>query len=145
MLPTSQIDHIFTHFETPHLSHLLPSKDPAGDIPRDNSLQPGDAERQPLLPHSQSSRDVDTTQVVGRKEHAKSFLYRMWSGLKSALNPPLIGGLAAVTVGIIPFLHKLFLSETSPIAAFTVSIEQLGELYTSLQIFVLGGQLYSKR
>jgi auxin efflux carrier family protein len=145
MLPSSQIDHIFTtHFETPHLPHLLPPKDSVEDTPQDNTLRPDDAERQPLLHHSQSSGTVEA-QLEGRKERAKSLLYRTWSGLKAALNPPLIGGLAAVFVGVIPFLHKLFLSDNSPIAAFTVSIEKIGELYTSLQIFVLGGQLYSKR
>lgn len=147
MLPKSQIDHIFTHFETPHLPRQLQSADYAEDSVQETSLQPDDAERQPLLHHRQSIHDAEAPHPEGPKSsgHSQPLLYKIWSGFKSVLNPPLIGGLVAIIVGVIPFLHKLFLSENSPIAAFTVSIAGVGELYTTLQIFVLGGQLYSKR
>lgn len=31
---------------------------------------------------------------------------KIWKGLKKVANPPLVGGVAAVCCGLVPFLHK---------------------------------------
>jgi predicted permease len=97
-----------------------------------------------LLHHSQSSRNTEPPRSARRKERTKLSLHRIWNRVKGVVNPPLIGGIAAIIVGVVPFPHKLILSDNIPLAAITNSIEMLGKLYTALQMFVLGGQLYSK-
>jgi predicted permease len=139
MSPKSQIDHIFSHHENPHVSK------PVDKPPRESSPLPDDPERRPLLQHAQSSQSAERSQFVERTQPTKPLSHRMWSGAKSAFNPPLVGGIAAVIVGAIPFLHKLLLQSDSPLSFITTSIRSLGKLYTALQMFVLGGQLYSKR
>jgi predicted permease len=123
--------HIFSHHETPHLPV---SKDSTSQ--NDSQQNEDDAERAPLLPPGNSG---------SIKQQSKSILSRAWKTVKSALNPPLMGGIAGVIVGVLPFTHKLVFLEHAPLAAITDSIDAIGKLYTALQTFVVGGQLYSKR
>ncbi|KAJ7780572.1 hypothetical protein DFH07DRAFT_1022329 [Mycena maculata] len=61
-----------------------------------------------------------------------------------AINPPLMGGILAILFGIIPFFHtELFGSGIlSPISD---SINNVGKLFSALQMLVLGAHLYSKK
>ncbi|KAK4686566.1 hypothetical protein P7C73_g3558, partial [Tremellales sp. Uapishka_1] len=61
------------------------------------------------------------------------------------MNPPMIGGLAAIIAGVIPFLHKWLFAENAWLSPFSQSIENLGALYAVLQTFVLGAHLKSKK
>jgi predicted permease len=135
--PRAQIDHIFTHHETPHLSHKKDETEIA------NPSSPGppesnDPELQPLLAE-------ESTRSQSDKEQTKSTVQKVWNGIQSVLNPPMIGGLTAVIFGVIPFLRNLILVKDAPLSTIFDSINILGKLYTGLQAFVLGGQLYSKR
>lgn len=79
-------------------------------------------------------------------------------------NPPLVGALLALFIGVrgstpclarselahaffslqvIPPLHSAFLSESGLFyPSITSSLKNIGQLFTALQMFVLGGQLY---
>jgi len=131
------VPHIFTHHETPHLPKPKVEAQ-VDDITRGG---PEDSEYQPLLQRTTSAESPHS----GRTRLVKPFVRRTWNHLKALLNPPLAGGIVAIIVGATPFLRWLFLSPDAPLAALTASIELLGNLYTALQVFVLGGQLYSKR
>ncbi|KAJ7505390.1 hypothetical protein B0H11DRAFT_1708938, partial [Mycena galericulata] len=76
---------------------------------------------------------------------------RIMSGLKTvkdwivlAANPPLVGGLLAVIFGVIPWFHtELFGSGfLSPISN---SISNVGNLFSAMQMLILGAHLYSKK
>ncbi|KAM0786202.1 hypothetical protein ACM66B_007006 [Microbotryomycetes sp. NB124-2] len=70
---------------------------------------------------------------------------RCFHWIKDALNPPLIGGLLGITIGIVPWTHSAFFNQSSVLNTFTKSIETVGGLYTALQMFVLGAALYTKK
>jgi predicted permease len=131
--------HPFSHRESPHLPNSEAENDDATTVQRD------DPERQPLLDRTPSSSNAEIPSSERRAKSSKPLLSRAWSTLKSFTNPPLIGGAIAIVVGAIPFLHDFILSKDAPLAAFTESIRTIGKLYTALQMFVLGGQLYAKR
>lgn len=62
------------------------------------------------------------------------------------VNPPLVAGLLAVFFGLIPGTrHLLFEEEGALNASFTQSIKKLGQLYTAMQMFILGGKIVSKK
>ena len=64
----------------------------------------------------------------------------------SVVNPPLVAGLLAIFFGLIPATHKALFTEKGIFTSnFTQSIKTLGDLYTGLQIFVLGGKLVTKK
>lgn len=87
---------------------------------------------------------------------AKTMLKR----LDAFMNPPMYGGAAAIVTGVIPFLHKWFYGDQGALSSqvksfplllilinnprFTRSVENLGNLYPALQMFVLGAHLRSK-
>ncbi|KZS96342.1 hypothetical protein SISNIDRAFT_407232 [Sistotremastrum niveocremeum HHB9708] len=63
------------------------------------------------------------------------------------LNPPLVAVILAVIIGKIPPLRKAFFDDEENggvlNAWFTISIENIGGLFTSLQMFVVGSKLYA--
>ncbi|KZT29815.1 hypothetical protein NEOLEDRAFT_1127679 [Neolentinus lepideus HHB14362 ss-1] len=62
--------------------------------------------------------------------------------ISSFLNPPLVGGIVALIVGIIPPLHQAFLSKDGIFHnTLTDAVSNLGDLFVVLQMFVLGAQL----
>ncbi|KII84118.1 hypothetical protein PLICRDRAFT_179798 [Plicaturopsis crispa FD-325 SS-3] len=76
-----------------------------------------------------------------------SLLSRAWSGTIAFFNPPLIAAVVAVVIGVVPFLHQLFLNAgSSPLyPSITTAVKNLGDLFISLQSFTLGAQLYLSR
>lgn len=56
--------------------------------------------------HSDSeTEDPSTNPNLKWKRRVMNGLKKVWTGLKTMMNPPLVGGLAAVFCGLIPFLH----------------------------------------
>lgn len=62
----------------------------------------------------------------------------------SFMNPPMWGGVLAIISGLIPWLRHSLFDDSGVLSAFEQSVENLGDLYTSLQTLILGSQLYSK-
>jgi predicted permease len=72
-----------------------------------------------------------------------AFLRKPLRKLVSFLNPPVIGGLIALVLGMIQPLHHAFLSKDGTFYnSLTSSVENLGKLFVSLQMFTVGAQLY---
>ncbi|SCV73093.1 BQ2448_7018 [Microbotryum intermedium] len=66
------------------------------------------------------------------------------SNLTGFLNPPLLGGLAACFFGLISWSHHQLFDQDGWLTPLSDSINNVGNLYTVLQMFILGGHLYSK-
>ncbi|CUS13903.1 unnamed protein product [Tuber aestivum] len=58
------------------------------------------------------------------------------------VNPPLVGSIMAAFIGLIPLLHKAFFADTEDGGIFrawlTSSVSNIGDLFTALQMFVVG-------
>lgn len=74
---------------------------------------------------------------------------RVQSFLSSAaetVNPPMQGAILAAIIGLVPSLHTAFFAEMEHggwmHAWLTNSIRNVGELFTALQMFVVGSELY---
>ncbi|KAJ7645428.1 membrane transport protein-domain-containing protein [Mycena polygramma] len=78
-----------------------------------------------------------TDRILIRLKRAKDWIV-------SAINPPLFGGIMAICFGIIPWFHReLFGSGIlSPISD---SINNIGKLFSALQMLMVGAHLYSKK
>ncbi|KAG0638281.1 membrane transport protein-domain-containing protein [Tuber brumale] len=61
------------------------------------------------------------------------------------VNPPLVGAIVAAFIGLIPSLHKAFFADMEDGGIFrawlTSSISNIGDLFTALQMFVVGSRL----
>jgi auxin efflux carrier family protein len=118
----------------------------------EQALQPGEVinEETSLLPE----RLVRKTNRVTRKGYKKG--HRRWDGLPhwaqetldiayQFANAPLLGALAGAFIGLIPALHRLFFNEFNEggylNAWLTTSIKNIGDLFASLQIIVVGVKL----
>lgn len=71
---------------------------------------------QPYHPQSESSPLLYQTRVEGRR--AKQVFLIVWDTAKDWLNPPLVGGMAAIIGGVVPFLHKAIFGESSPLKPY---------------------------
>ncbi|KAI4742549.1 membrane transporter [Aureobasidium sp. EXF-12298] len=73
-----------------------------------------------------------------RTQAVLDFLYQFW-------NPPLIGAVIGGIVGLVPALHTLFFSKPQEggylNAWLTASIKNIGDLFASLQVVVVGVKL----
>lgn len=73
-----------------------------------------------------------------RTQAVLNFLYQFW-------NPPLIGAVIGGIVGLVPALHTLFFSKPQEggylNAWLTSSIKNIGDLFASLQVVVVGVKL----
>jgi predicted permease len=97
-----------------------------------------------------SVEDNETSPLLNKKK-AKAVTMGIWARMKfvfekinTVMNPPMWGGILAIIVGLIPFLRKSLFDDSGALSAFEQSVENLGDLYTSLQTVVLGSQLRSK-
>lgn len=74
-------------------------------------------------------------------------LQRVLRAAGSILNPTLIGALIAITIALIPPLQRAFFEPTTSGGVFTPwltsSLKNIGELFTTLQMFVVGSSLNS--
>ncbi|KAF8208866.1 hypothetical protein K438DRAFT_1813035 [Mycena galopus ATCC 62051] len=108
---------------------------------------PEDAEEDPLLPETGSiALPMADEAFDSRRAKFKiiASLKRAKDWIVSAMNPPLVGGILAVCFGLIPWFHtELFGSGIlSPLAD---SINNVGKLFSALQMMTLGAHLYSKK
>ncbi|KAI1345112.1 auxin efflux carrier [Xylariaceae sp. FL0016] len=66
-------------------------------------------------------------------------------GASTFLNPPFIGAFIGVVIGLVPALHRLFFNDMSEggylNAWLTSSLKNVGELFVSLQVIVVGVKL----
>ncbi|KAF8474825.1 auxin efflux carrier [Kalaharituber pfeilii] len=103
-----------------------------------------------LIP-SKIRKPVSTTYERMRKRSC-NILSRLPSPIKrtltfiySVINAPLIGAVIALIVGLIPPLHRILFNHMQNggwlRAWFTSSLKNVGELFTSLQMFVVGTEL----
>lgn len=66
--------------------------------------------------------------------------------IASVFTPSLLGAILAVIVGLVPKLHRVFFADMQDggwlHAWLTSSMKNVGELFTALQMFVVGSELY---
>lgn len=78
------------------------------------------------------------SQLSPRTQNVLDFLYQFW-------NPPLIGAVIGGIVGLVPALHRLFFNKPQEGGYFnawlTSSIKNIGDLFASLQVVVVGVKL----
>lgn len=104
-------------------------------------------EAAPLLPKPVATRISRAKFAVRGKfeDNCPSKLKGILKFLGSMVNPTLIGAFVAVAVGLIPPIHKALFAETQNggwlNAWFTSSLENIGQLFTALQMFVVGSKL----
>ncbi|KAJ7288387.1 membrane transport protein-domain-containing protein [Mycena rebaudengoi] len=98
-----------------------------------------------LLPErGQIALTDEPTDLPSHRQRVVNALKSVKDWIVLALNPPLIGGLLALSFGLIPWFHReLFGSGIlSPISD---SVNNIGKLFSALQMLVLGAHLYSKK
>lgn len=65
--------------------------------------------------------------------------------LASLVNPPLIGGIIGITLGLVPALHRAFFNNSSNGGIFNAwlvtSIANIGDLFAALQVVIVGVRL----
>ncbi|ORY72931.1 hypothetical protein BCR35DRAFT_307471 [Leucosporidium creatinivorum] len=96
------------------------------------------------LPETTEDDEVEPAKPHGFGEKVAAGAKAAWHWTVTCLNPPLVGGLAGIILGVIPWTqYELFDGDgwLSPIAQ---SIKSVGALYTALQMLVLGAHLFSK-
>lgn len=74
----------------------------------DNDYDPNPAEGDHEHEEIATGRSDESNGSNDKKPLGEKFgtvLRKVWTGLKKATNPPLLGGIAAVVCGLIPFLH----------------------------------------
>ncbi|KIJ27587.1 hypothetical protein M422DRAFT_784807 [Sphaerobolus stellatus SS14] len=106
------------------------------------------SERTSLLPKPITSGLAKTQSAASNQFHRlPSSLQTGLSYAGSLVNPTLIGAILAIVIGITPPLHKAFFAKMDQggvlNAWLTSSISNIGELFTSLQMFVVGSKLSS--
>lgn len=149
---------MFSHYESPY--DLLEQVKDELTPEYDDLHEPGEGEVYPnVMPYP-----TTTTTTTGAREQQGErapllsagklkvqsrrtayVIKRVASKVGAYVNPPMWGGLAAVVVGLIPFLRHALFDTTGLLSPLAQSIEKLGKLYTVLQMFVLGAHLYSKK
>lgn len=93
-----------------------------------------------------------TDRVSAAGQASSNYFHDLPEGVQSTLsfisslfNPTLWGALLAVAIGLTPPVHRAFFNKTQEggwlNAWFTSSLENIGDLFTSLQMFVVGSKL----
>ena len=124
-----------------HESNFLPStkqdkadaEEASEDLPEhadDDRRQ--DAESAPLLPRRARGGRIE----AGVQRVSRSKVGTVGRKIAGALNPPLVGGLLAITFGLIPpFRHVVFEKGWAGwVDPLTQAISKLGALFTGLQM-----------
>ncbi|CAD6569589.1 MAG: hypothetical protein TREMPRED_005321 [Tremellales sp. Tagirdzhanova-0007] len=137
-----QIPHPWTHSETPHASLA----DEIKDAMPSQSAQPAQVVTT-SYPDVEPYPSEETALLRAKHEVWRGwrFLQIVRQSTAGFLNPPMIGGIAAIVVGVVPFLHSWLFDQDAVLSPFTQSISNLGDLYAVLQMFVLGAHLKSKK
>ncbi|KAJ7794164.1 auxin efflux carrier [Mycena olivaceomarginata] len=108
-----------------------------------------DTEEDSLLPESgnialpieepapESRRRRKQVKIIANARRIKDWIV-------SAMNPPLVGGILAVCFGLIPWFHTEFFG-AGVLSPISDSINNVGKLFSALQMMILGAHLYSKK
>jgi len=102
-------------------------------------------EEDPLLPEGRNiALPIEEPRSRRIRHKIIASLKRTKDWIVSAMNPPLMGGILAICFGLIPWFHtELFGSGIlSPISD---SINNVGKLFSALQMLIIGAHLYSKK
>jgi predicted permease len=103
-----------------------------------------------LLPHAVNHHvhrvNKKTNTVVSRfMEKLPGFLQRAILAVYEFMTPPLVGALIGGVIGFAPPLHKLFFADSNEGGYFnawlTQSIKNVGQLFVTLQVVVVGVKL----
>lgn len=128
-------------------------EDQRGDNDEEQGEQAGDPDEQTsLLPTA--VRDVsvqayNTGYHEGKKhwDHLPLIAQKSLSFVADFLNAPLIGALIGAIIGLVPPLHRAFFNEQEEGGIFkawlTASLKNIGDLFASLQVVVVGVTLSS--
>ncbi|KAL8291781.1 hypothetical protein RQP46_002039 [Phenoliferia psychrophenolica] len=95
------------------------------------------------LPETESDAGISGDPT--KREKIQQALQKAQTFVVVALNPPLIGGFLAIFFGIIPWFHRQLFNSSGWLTPVADSVANVGNLYTALQMFVLGAHLYSKK
>lgn len=118
----------------------------------DEEQQPSNVqqtESSSLLPPAAASQlyaiNHEVHDTFDREYHKLSAKAQLSVSLLGALiNPASIGALIAAVIGLIPPLHRAFFQDGGLFKPWlTTSVRNIGELFTALQMFVVGGMLNS--
>ncbi len=85
----------------------------------------------------------DAQKTAGQR--ARKAVQLGWHYLAVALNPPLVGGLAAIAFGLVPLAQAQLFASSGWLSPLADAVKNIGSLYTVMQMLVLGAHLYSKR
>lgn len=103
-----------------------------------------------LLPHAVRHRlhrtNKHTHRIVNHSmEKLPSFLQMAITAFYNFMTPPLIGAIAGAVIGLSPPLHTLFFADSNKGGYFnawlTQSIKNIGQLFVTLQVVVVGVKL----
>ena len=127
------------------------AEDGHADPPHDNDNTSVN-EQTSLLPDSvvRRGRETEREGYAEGKKHWDRFphwLQKLLDFMYAFLNAPLIGAVIGAILGLTPPLHKWFFSEPEDGGIFkawlTTSIENIGDLFATLQVVVVGVKLSS--
>jgi predicted permease len=95
----------------------------------------------PITSRMAAAEDTASTQFNYLPQKVQSILLY----IQSLISPTLLGAVLALVIGLTPPAHKAFFAETAQggwlNAWFVSSLRNIGELFTSLQMFVVGSKL----
>ncbi|EMD37609.1 hypothetical protein CERSUDRAFT_114257 [Gelatoporia subvermispora B] len=141
---------------------ILKCDDGHKDLEGGNNLHPGPGHTGPIVQDAEhvgllrdhdgmeDGEDSDYREVLNPIEGTPdlrwpSFFALLEKPIKivySYMSPPLIGAIIALFFGMIPALNNAFFSKDSALyTSVTQTIENLGELFVSLQAFTVGAEL----
>lgn len=145
-LINSMVSNTLTFALGPRLMDGDKKEDEEEDRHNDNEEEEPD-ESTSLLPHPVAAEGVKAQSKLRSAFHwLPPWVQSCLATAASKINPPLQGAILAVVIGLVPFLHKAFFAKMEEggwlHAWLTTSIKNVGELFTALQMFVVGGELY---
>ncbi|KAJ7095935.1 membrane transport protein-domain-containing protein [Mycena belliarum] len=88
--------------------------------------------------------DEEDREPPSIKHRTLSSLNRAKEWIINAMNPPLTGGILAVAFGMIPWFHRELFGP-GVLSPLSDSLNNVGKLFSALQMLVLGSHLFSKK
>ncbi len=153
VLVNAMISNVITFAVGPRMlrgSSDAASEDQHDDL--DDAMSPEEEESQPLLVtqrvqkrikvHWQATRDTAGSIKIYLQQLLPSYVKNFFAALFQLMSGPLLGALLAIFVGVIPGLHDAFFSDGGVFTSWlTRSIRNVSDLFTSLQMFIVGSKL----
>ncbi|KAF8515708.1 hypothetical protein BU17DRAFT_51541, partial [Hysterangium stoloniferum] len=99
-------------------------------------IDPGSTEPDHLGNHNTEEMPLLSTSSLPRASYDN-----VWRKIRETVNPPLLGALLAFIIGVIPLLRHMFLEKGGIFTStLTQSIQKMGNIYATIQLFVVGAQ-----